>query len=165
MRIQTAGTFLMLFFAAVICGAAELDTPKDQPVEITSTGETRYENGIAFARDNVAIHFGDSDIYADSAQYDSKTHLVSAAGNVRIYRGGKLYTADHGSYNTETKEILADDLRTSSDPYLVAGNSLETFADGHYQVQNGIFTTDDQADPDFHFRARKVRIYENDRVI
>ena len=44
------------------------------PIEITSTGETTYENGLATARDNVAIHVGDTDIYADYAQYNSSTH-------------------------------------------------------------------------------------------
>src|SRR5205823_7565143 len=32
-------------------------------------------------------------------------------------------------------------------------------------VQNGNFTTDDSSDPDFHFRARKIRVYQNDRVV
>ena len=63
-----AAIFFCLLFAAARSNAVDIETPKNQPGEITSTGETRYENGIAFARDNVAIHVGDSDIYADSAQ-------------------------------------------------------------------------------------------------
>ena len=39
------------------------------------------------------------------------------------------------------------------------------FSDGHSVVENGDFTTDDSSNPDFHFHAHKVRIYENDRVV
>ena len=50
--------------------------PGSLPVEIKATGQTTYENGIATARDNVAIHFGDTDIYSDFAHYDSAKHAV-----------------------------------------------------------------------------------------
>src|SRR4029453_9035046 len=33
----------------------EIKTPENAPIEITSTGETTYENGLATARENVAI--------------------------------------------------------------------------------------------------------------
>jgi LPS-assembly protein len=164
MRTRAANLFFLLSAAARL-SAADFETPQNQPVEITSSGETRYENGIAIAHGDVAVHFGDTDIYADSARYDSQKHEVSAEGHVRIYRENKLYIAERGTYNLDTKEIHAETLRTSSDPYLLAGHTLQGFPDGHYEVQNGNFTTDDSSDPDFHLRAHKVRIYENDRVI
>lgn len=164
MRPRAAILFFLLFTLGS-AHAVEFETPKNQPIEITSTGETRYEDGIAIAHDNVAIHFGDTDIYADSARYNSKTHEVFAEGHVRIYREATLYTADRGVYNVDTKEIRAENMRSSSDPYLLSGNKLHAFSDNHYVVENGNFTTDDSSNPDFHFRARTVRVYENDRVI
>ena len=68
-------------------------------------GGTTYENGLATAHDNVAIHIGDTDIYADAAQYNSQTHEISVDGNVRIYRDVTLYLTDHAIYNTDTKQI------------------------------------------------------------
>ncbi|MBV9007934.1 MAG: LPS-assembly protein LptD [Verrucomicrobia bacterium] len=165
MRMRAATVFFLLLPAAPLVPGAVLDTPQNQPIEITSTGETRYENGVAFANGDVAIHLGDTDIYADSAQYDSHKHEVTAEGHVRIYRENKLYIAQHGTYNLDTKEVHADQMRTSSDPYLVSGQTLQAFADNHVVVQDGIFTTDDASNPNFHLRAHKVRIYENDRVI
>lgn len=164
---KRAATLFLLFLAGRIGYAQTPDfsASKNQPMEINSTGETRYEDGVAISRGNVAIHLGDTDIYADSARYDSRTHIVSAEGHVRIYHENKLYAADRGSYNTDTKEIQTQHLRTSSDPYLISGETLQGFSDGHYQVTNGSFTTDDQENPDFHFHANTVRIYENDRVV
>src|SRR6266480_238302 len=57
----------LLASAGLING--EIKTPENVPIEITSSGETTYENGLATARENVAIHVGDTDIYADYAQY------------------------------------------------------------------------------------------------
>src|SRR5437868_4244203 len=64
---------------------AAIEPPKNQPVEITSTGQTTYESGLATARENVAIHLGDTDIYSDYARYDSHQHLIFVRGHVRIY--------------------------------------------------------------------------------
>ena len=97
MRTRAAILIFLFFAAARSSSAVAIETPKNQPIEITSSGETRYENGVAIARDNVAIHCGDADIYADSARYDSQRHEVTADGHVRIYREDKLFLAEHGT--------------------------------------------------------------------
>src|SRR5947199_9484196 len=107
MRTQVA-IFFSLLFAVARSNAVDIEPPKNQPVEITSTGETRYEDGVAIARDNVAIHVGDTDIYADSARYDSQRHEISAQGHVRIYREDKLFITENGNYNIDNKEIHAE---------------------------------------------------------
>jgi len=119
---------LVLLLAGLFASAAliygEIKTPDNAPIEITSTGQTTYENGLATARDNVAIHIGNTDIYADYAQYNSSTHDVELRGHVRIYRDTSLYNAESGIYNTETKKIRAVSGRTESQPYFLAGNDV-----------------------------------------
>ena len=91
----------VLLFIALLASAGlmrgAIKTPENAPIEITSTGETTYENGLATARDNVAIHVGDTDIYADYAQYNSTTHDVELRGHVRIYRDTSLYITESGA--------------------------------------------------------------------
>ncbi|MEY2526766.1 MAG: LPS-assembly protein [Verrucomicrobiota bacterium] len=157
-------SILSLFLAIGRTGAAPKSS-EHLPVEITSSGETRYENGIATATDNVAIHIGDTDIYADSARYNSETHEVALDGNVRIYHDLQLYLGNHAVYNTETKEIRGTEMRTEYQPYFLGGEKISTISENGYRVQNSIFTTHDSATPDFHFRARTVRVYEKDHVI
>ena len=48
-------------FASAGLMHGEIKTPENGPIEITSTGQTTYENGLATARDNVAIHIGNTD--------------------------------------------------------------------------------------------------------
>jgi lipopolysaccharide assembly outer membrane protein LptD (OstA) len=168
----------------------ELKTTENVPIEITSTGETTYENGLATARDNVAIHVGDTDIYADYAQYNSSTHEVVLRGHVRIYRDkptattattpnkhpkkygdeepsqdSSFYHADSGIYNIDTKQIRATNMRAEAQPYFLSGQNVTEISDKAYLIQNGTFTTHDAPNPDFHLQARTIRVYEKDRVI
>ncbi len=168
-RSACAMRTLVLLIAALFASAnlirGEIKTPENAPIEITSTGQTTYENGLATARDNVAIHVGNTDIYADYAQYNSTTHDVELRGHVRIYRDVSLYIAESGVYNTETKKIRAINGRTESQPYFLSGADVSSISENGYLIRNGIFTTHDSPRPDFHLRARKIRVYEKDRVI
>ena len=153
----------LLASAGLING--EIKTPENVPIEITSSGETTYENGLATARENVAIHVGDTDIYADYAQYNTKTHDVELRGHVRIYRDASFYVAESGVFNTETKKIRAINARTLSQPYFLSGENVSDISEQAYLIKNGTFTTHDTSKPDFHLRARTIRVYEKDRVI
>jgi LPS-assembly protein len=163
MRTQVLLIATLLASAGLIQGRTK--TAENAPIEITSTGETTYENGLATARDNVAIHIGNTDIYADYAQYNPSTHDVELRGHVRIYRDTSLYIAENGIYNTETKKIRALTARTESVPYFLTGTHVTSLSDNGYLIKDGNFTTHDSPKPDFHLHARTIRVYENDRVI
>src|SRR3954470_5169662 len=156
-------TVLGLFCA---CASAFGQAGSDkQPMEITSSGETKYEDGLATAHGDVAIHTGDADIYADSARYNPKTHEVLAEGHVRIYRTAGLFVGDKAIYNTETKLIQAVQIKTDKQPYLVAGEKVTSISEGAFMVSKGAFTTHDSANPDFRLQSKTIRVYENDRVV
>src|SRR2546421_4716540 len=157
--------FFFIFLGAGIAKPANNTASQHEPVEITSTGETTYENGVATARDNVAIHIGDTDIYGDFAQYNSRTHEVSVEGHVRIYRDVNIYVAERGVYNIETKQIRTTNVRTAYHPYFLSGQNVNQTSANVYHVEDATFTTDDSPHPDFHLRARTVRVYENDHVV
>src|SRR5437868_14123677 len=71
---------LVLTVLGLFCAGAsafgQVGTEK-QPLEITATGDTNYQNGLATAHGNVAIHAGDADIYADQATYNPKIGRAS----------------------------------------------------------------------------------------
>src|SRR5260370_19782506 len=138
MRMLVWGVFFM-FLAAGMAGAAA-NVSDHEPVEITSTGETTYENSIATARDNVAIHVGETDIYGDLAQYNARMHEVSVEGHVRIYRDVSIYVAERGVYNIETKQIRTSNVRTDYHPYFLSGQDVTQTSASVYQVKDAIFT-------------------------
>jgi lipopolysaccharide assembly outer membrane protein LptD (OstA) len=156
----------MVFGGICACASAfgQAGTEK-QPMEITASGETNYQEGLATAHGNVAIHTGDADIYADSAKYNPKTHEVIAEGHVRIYRTAGIFVGERAIYNTETKEIKAVNIKTDKQPYLVAGNEVTSISESAFMVTKGAFTTHDSSKPDFRLVAKRMRVYEGDRVI
>ncbi|MEP6709774.1 MAG: LPS assembly protein LptD [Verrucomicrobiota bacterium] len=156
---------LPALLSGVVVLHAQTEGPGDLPIEITASGETTYENGVATARDDVSIRFGDTDIYADFAQYNSETRDVLLQGRVRIYRANTLYTGDQAIYNLDSKHIQASDMRSLDFPYFVGGENVTSAAEGQYLIQRGIFTTHDSSEPDFHLKAKSVRIYQKDRVV
>lgn len=157
-------TILGLVLAAPFARAEEVGTEK-QPIEITASGSTNYDGGIATAHGDVAIHAGDADIYADSATYNPKTHDIIAEGNVRIYRTTGLFVGDRAIYNTETKKIQAVNIRTDKAPYLVAGDNVTSISEDAFLISKGAFTTHDSSKPDFRLQSKRIRLYEDDRVI
>lgn len=156
---------LLVMFSARAQNFENLEGPGALPIEINASGQTSYENGIATAHDNVAIHFGDTDIYSDFAQYDVAKHTLLLRGNVRIYRGVTLYLGDEATYNVDTKAVTAGNIRTGTYPYLMSGETITSKSDEEYTVEHGTFTTHDVEKPDFHLNARSTRIYPDDRVI
>src|SRR5207248_2496112 len=108
---------------------------------------------------------GDTDIYGDFAQYNSRTHEVSVEGHVRIYRDVSVYLAERGVYNIETKQIRTSNARTDFHPYFLSGQNVTETSANVYRVEDATFTTDDSPRPDFHLHARTVRVYENDHVV
>lgn len=156
-------TFAILLFSLV--GArGQFGSFGDVPIEIDSEN-TRLENGIAVAEENVVIRYGDITIYTDYAQYNPETRDVLVSGNVRLYRAGQLFTGERAVYNLETKQLTAADFRGSFPPFNFAGDTFSTLGNNAYLVRNGIFTTSDNSKPDYFVRAKSVRIYPNDRVI
>lgn len=170
MRTLVALIFCLLT-PAVFAQTAQNTSLKGQPIEITSTGGTEYRDSVATAKDNVAIHVGDVDIYGDTGEYNAATHMVRIIGNVRIYRGVELYVGETGTYNTETQEITASNLRSLEYPYFLAGETVNRTTDEKKDdetltlVHNGFFTTHDAFNPDFRLKATTVRVYENDYIV
>jgi LPS-assembly protein len=159
-----------LLAALLVCcvpliSQAQLDDFGDVPVQITADGETRFEGGVAVAEQNVIIEYGDTHILADYAQYSPETREVLLRGHVRIYRSDFNFTGERAVYNLETKKLRAADFGGAAEPFYFSGESVTSLTSRAFQVRNALFTTHDSAQPDYHFRARSVRIYRDDRII
>jgi LPS-assembly protein len=134
------------------------------PVEITS-GQTRFEGGVAIAEKDVVVRYGDVTIYADYAEYNPNTHDILLRGNVRFYRERYAFTADRAVYNLQTKQLKMTDFGGPKPPFQVIGDTLLSLQENQYSILNGYITTSDTSKPDYQLRARSIRIYENDRII
>ncbi len=155
---------IALALVALAPARAQVSSFGDVPVEIDAE-DVSGANGMAIARDNVVIHYNDSTIYSDYAEYNPDTRDVLVRGNVRIYREGQVFTAERAIYNFETKEMRAADFQGDFEPFRFSGDTMSSFGPNAYIVKNGVFTTSDSSKPDYHLSARQVRIYAKDRIV
>ena len=158
--------FLALLLSCAAGARAQLPSFGAIPIEINA--EDSYydpETRIYHADDNVVLGYGEVRIYCDHAQYDDSTRDVLVEGNVRIFRGGRLFVGESAIYNLETKVLNASTIRGDFAPFTFQGQSLGTLGPKAYFVKNGVFTTSDNSKPDYSIRARGIRIYTGDRIV
>ena len=156
-------TLALVFFS--LSGArAQFGSFGDIPIEITSES-TRMEGGLAIAEQNVVIRYGETAIYCDYGQYNRDTRDVYLSGNVRLYREGRVFLAERALYNLETKVFSTANFQGETLPFRFGGESLSSVGANAYLVKDGLFTTSDSSKPDYHLRAKTIRIYAKDRVV
>jgi LPS-assembly protein len=158
----------LLSFAPICRGQQEItELPKfgEFPVEITADGETKFEGGVAIAENHVVIHYGDVAIYCEYAQYNPNTHDILLKDHVRIYRGAYAFVCDRAVYNLETKRLDAADFAAAKPPFEFTGENLSSTKENEYKIYSGTLTTSDSSKPDYHVKAKGIRVYPDDRVI
>ncbi len=153
--------------AQTLAGSDDSSIGKFSDIPIDIAAEHLDASGtISTASGNVQISYGATTIYCDEATYDPNTKDLTATGNVRIYREGRLVTADRAVYNLESKDITAATVRGEALPFVFSGTSMRNISESNgYLLKDTLFTTSDTANPDWSMRARRVRIYPNDRMV
>lgn len=154
---------LMLPLAAPL--RAQFGNFSDKPVEITADGDTRFENGMAVADNNVQIHYAGISIYADHAEYNPDTRDVLLVGNVRIYSGENLFNGQRAFYNLETKQMRALEFDGGHYPLKFSSLSAKGFGTKQFTLNDSELTTSDSSMPDWHVKAKTIRLYPGDRVV
>lgn len=166
MRFRQTPLLMLLWLAASLAhpARAQVSGESSSPVQIESRDGGQRIGNLAYARGDVVISFGDTTIYCDYAQYDHESRNVMLSGDVRIYRGGKIFSGDRAIYNVETKQLSGAEFRTASGPFLAQAHALSAEGRETVEAAGALLTTDDSPDPSFHVQARKVRIYQNDHT-
>ena len=137
----------------------------DVPVEITADGNTRFEEGVAVAEDNVQIHYKEYSIYCDYAEYNPETRDVLLVGNIRIYTPKEVLTGQRALFNLESKQMRGLEFGGSHFPMLFRAFNFRAMSQTEFRVRDAVFTADDNSKPDFHVKAHSVRVYTDSRVV
>jgi LPS-assembly protein len=139
------------------------NTPR-APLQIESRTEVQRIGHLAVAKGDVIISFGDTTIYCDYAQYDQQTRDVMVSGDVRIFRGGKIFAGDRAIYNLDSKKLNGSDFRASSGPLMAHAHGFAAAGKDTYEIAGATLNADDSPDPGFHIKSRKVRFFYNDHT-
>jgi LPS-assembly protein len=105
--------------------------------------------------------------YAKKAEFLSETNTLKFTGDVSIYKDGLLYRGERATYNTESGELDATEMRSSSEPLFFNARHLQTESKevSLIEAEGAVFTTEDAEDPGFRLDSEKVTIYPEERIV
>lgn len=135
--------------------------------------ETNYdpETGIATAKGEAYVKYGDSEVEAGRVDYNSNTGDIIAKEHVTIVKMGVIYKGENIIYNVNTGELHGDAIRSGlkhdTGNVFYTADKVQTKSKYVDEVQgeNALITTHDLADPNYHLKAKSITIYPNDRLI
>jgi LPS-assembly protein len=117
---------------------------------------------------NVHIKAEHAEIFANKARFNTTEQKIYVDDDVSIYKNdGFVYRGDAAVYDTKTGAIDAEKLRSSVEPiYFEAGDFEAATRDiSVINLKDAILTTHDNAEYDYHFRAKEMKIYPEDKVV
>ncbi len=129
------------------------------------------ETGIASAKGNVHIKYGDTEITAGRADYNSNTGDVMAREDVTVWKSGTTYKGESILYNVKTNELTGNTIKsgmsTGGANFFYTTEKFETETKFVDQIDGELtyLTTHDYADPNFRVKAKSITIYPDDRII
>ncbi len=129
------------------------------------------ETGIASAKGDVHIKYGDTEIRAGEAEYNTNSGDVIAKQDVVVVKAGVLYQGDRIVFNANTNELHGANVKSGSQVqsgqlfYKMETFETETKFVERVDGEGAEFTTHDLAKPNYHVRAKKMTIYPNDRIV
>ncbi len=138
--------------------------------------ETNFdpETGVATAVGEVHIKYDNVEITAGRAEYNSNTKDVIAHENVMIIKDGQIFRGETVTYNFETQDLKANNIRSGLPPVFYNTADMKTNS-GALKGESGetaridgagtYFTTHDSSHPNFHVTAKSLTIYPGDRII
>ena len=125
---------------------------------------------VATAVNGVVVTYDGATLTARRIQLDLDNASLLAEGDVSLQRIGPdgrtvLWRGERIRYHYDTGELSADHFRFGQPPFFASGSRLEGGRTNAVQTAvDGVFTTDDVADPDYKIRARRLTISQDRRI-
>lgn len=108
------------------------------------------------------------EVFSDTATIDLVSKSVTLTGNVVAYEADSIRRGHRAIYYYEKKILDSSDMRASLDPVILEADkfTLEE-EDGKkiYVGKDGGMTTHDYEKPNFWLRAKKTRVYPNNKIV
>ncbi len=105
--------------------------------------------------------------YADKAEFVSESNALKFSGDVSIYKDGLLYRGERATYNTDSGQLDASEMRSSVEPLFFKADRLQTKSKtiSLIEAEGATFTTEDAASPTFSLEADNVTIFPEERIV
>ncbi|HPR17903.1 MAG TPA: putative LPS assembly protein LptD [Candidatus Cloacimonadota bacterium] len=121
------------------------------------------KNIILAGNANVIYHT--SNIKSDTISIDMKKEQAYAKGQSFMEDGDQLILGDNVYFDLDTQWGLLERGASKFDKGYYYGDEIRKVDKKAFDVDNGIFTTCDALHPHFHIGGKKLRVYQDDKVV
>lgn len=124
-----------------------------------------YDTEQIFLYGNTSIDYGQSNIQADSLYIDLKKEQASTWGTTLLRDGDQLLIGSDVRYDVRSQTGIIAQGQSFIENGYYDGMEIRKTGSNTYDIDGGSFTTCDQAEPSYWFKARDMRIYQRDKVV
>ncbi|MDD4223038.1 MAG: putative LPS assembly protein LptD [Candidatus Cloacimonetes bacterium] len=114
---------------------------------------------------NTSIRYQSFVISSDSLRVDLKNNRAFSQGNTVMQDGDQIILGDEVAYDIESQTGTMSGGISRMEKSYYTGEEIRKVSNEAYDVDNGSFTTCENAEPDFWFTAKKLRIYRGDKIV
>lgn len=133
---------------------------------IADTVEFDRSSKKLVAKGNVVVREGDVHLTCDYAEVATNSKKVYAKGHVVVFKKNKAVShGDEIHYDFSDSTGTYPDGRILSIPWIIKGKEMNQIRDGVVEVHDGSMTTCDYEEPHYDIRAKKVTVFEGNKLI
>lgn len=165
-------TYLSLVIACSLLGIlipsahAQDVAASTSPVTISAQFLTRDgEHHTVHARENVKVTNKNMILTADDVLYFQDERKVNAAGSVVVRRDQQVMHGTALEYFFDIDKGTMQNGKAFYAPWIAQGKMMQQISKEKMMLKNGYFTSCDYDNPHYMFRAKKITVYPEKRLI
>jgi len=111
------------------------------------------------------LKYQNSELTGDDITYYSNLHMLDATGEPTLTDNGEKFYGRRMDYDMESQAGLVTDGSTKFGEGYYTGENVAKVGDNEMKVWGSNYTTCDLKVPHYHFQAKEMKVYPNDKVI
>jgi lipopolysaccharide assembly outer membrane protein LptD (OstA) len=110
------------------------------------------------------VRYGDSELSGETITYHYDLQVLDAAGDPVLNENGQKLYGQRMGYDMDSGTGLVTDGSTKYEQGFYSGENMAKVGENEMKVWNSWYTTCDLAEPHYHFAARTMKVYPDDKV-
>jgi lipopolysaccharide assembly outer membrane protein LptD (OstA) len=110
------------------------------------------------------LNYKNSELSGEQITYHSTLQILDASGSPVLTEGGQKIYGERMDYDMESETGLITSADTKYEQGFYSGENLAKVGEDELKVWNSWYTTCDLKHPHYHFAARNMKVYPDDKV-
>lgn len=110
------------------------------------------------------VDYKNSRLEADNITYHASLQVLDASGSPTLTDAGQAIVGHQMDYDLDSGTGLVTEGSTSYGPGFYSGQDMAKVGENELKVWNSVYTTCDLKEPHYHFAAKHMKVYPDDKA-